>query len=606
MRGNKTLGTGRVDRRIYAVQVFFIFLAAVVIARLLYLQIFQHDFYAALASDQYDFYEELVAKRGSIFVSDWKDGQIYAAATNEQKGFLYADPRRIEDPEKIAQALAKALGMTIEHSFIENDSINLSVENLATNESETETDYELMLARLSKVDDPYEPIARGVDLETVKKIMDLGEPGISYVLEDARAYPEKNIGGHVFGFVQTSDIGGLIGRYGIEGYYNDFLAGKNGFLNSETDVGGSWISVGKRDLVPARDGGNLVLTIDRAIQYNACKILQQGVQKYEAASGSLIVLEPKTGKIMAMCNAPDFDPSIYSDVDDIVIYNNQAIFSAYEPGSVIKPLVMAGALDMGVLAPDSTYEDTGEVQVDGYLKPIKNSDLKAHGLQTMTEVLEKSLNTGMVFVMRAMGGAEMKKYFENFGFGSYTGIDLDTEVSGTLAALANDHEAFYAPASYGQGFTVSLLQIASAYGSLANNGWLMQPYIVEKKLYPDGTEEQIMPKKVRQVIQSNTAATIGAMLVSVVENGHSTKAKIDGFYIGGKTGTAQVADAGGGYGTLTNATFAGYGPLEDPRFVVVVRLEHPQAVDWAEDSAVPIFHDIAEYILNYLEVAPNR
>jgi len=466
-------------------------------------------------------------------------------------------------------------------------------------------DYEALLSRLSKSDDPYEPIAHDIDENTLDIILALDIEGIHYILEESRAYPETNLGGHIFGFVSESADDGQIGQYGAEGYYDEFLSGSNGFLDAVTDVAGSWIGVGKRDFEAARDGGDILLTIDRSIQYHACKTLVAGVEKYNADSGSVIVMEPRTGKIIAMCNAPDFDPNNYSQVEDISVYNNLAIYDPYEPGSVIKPLVMAAALDVGAVTPATTYDDTGEVVVEGYLKPIKNSDLKSHGIQTMTEVLEKSLNTGMIFVMRQMGGTLMARYYEDYGFGILTGIDLDTEINGNMEALTYDHEAFYAPASYGQGFTITLMQLATAYGALANDGMLMQPYIVEERRYPDGTVETARVNQIRQVIDPATATTIGAMMVSVVENGHGSKAGVDGYYIAGKTGTAQVADSGG-YGSLTNATFAGYGPIEDPRFVMVVRLEHPRTSEWAESTSAPIFGDIAEYILEYFEVAPNR
>lgn len=586
--------------RILSLQGFFVLFGVVIVARLWYLQIVQASFYQAIASGQHEFYEELIADRGKVFVRDWKDQTEYIAASNEFQAFIYADPRKITDPETVTREIAKLLEYDLNQA-----SINLSTNETPSLESSTSTEYEILLSRLSKSDDPYEPIAHNVNADILNDILLLNYSGIYYIYEDARAYPEKNIGGHIFGFVQQDYENGLFGQYGVEGYYDDFLSGKNGYLDAVTDSTGSWIGVGHRDTKPAQDGGDILLTIDRSIQYNACKTLADGVKTYEADSGSLIILEPKTGKIIAMCTTPDFDPNNYGEVDDVSIYNNLAIFEAYEPGSVVKPLVMATALDVNAVEPSTTYEDTGEVLIEGYLKPIKNSDLKAHGIQTMTEVLEKSLNTGMVFVMQQIGGKVMVEYLKQFGFGTLTGIDLDTEVSGIISALENDHDAFYAPASYGQGFTLTLMQLTSAYGALANEGWLMQPYIVEEKRYTDGTIEKIMPTTVRQVIDSSTATTIGAMLVSVVENGHSKNAAVSGYYIGGKTGTAQVANEGG-YGDLTNATFAGYGPIEDPRFVIAVRLEHPRTNIWAENTAAVIYQDVAEYILEYFEVAPSR
>jgi len=460
------------------------------------------------------------------------------------------------------------------------------------------------VTRLSKEDDPYEPVARNVSESQLNKILDLELSGIHYVLEDTRSYPEANLGGHIFGFVAQTDDG-MNGQYGLEGFFEEYLSGENGFLDIVTDIGGQWIGVGKREFEEAEDGSDLLLTIDRTIQYTACKALYEGVERYEADGGSVVIIEPKTGRVIAMCNAPDFDPNIYNEVESISIYNNASIFDPYEPGSVFKPLIMAAALDVDAVTPSQTYEDTGEVEIEQYT--IRNSDLKAYGIQTMTEVLEKSLNTGMIYVMREMTGLVMTDYIENFGFGVLTGIDLDTEARGTIESLYNDHEVYYATASYGQGITSTALQIAMAYGAIANGGWLMEPYIVEEKRYDDGTVEDDQPYAIRQVIDESTATTVSAMLVSVIENGHAGYAGVDGYYIAGKTGTAQVASTEGGYQKdNTIATFAGFGPVEDPQFVMVVRIDHPRTTEWAADTAAPIFGEIAEFILDYLEVPPTR
>lgn len=593
---------------------FFFILAGVLALRLFTLQVVNASFYSSLASGQYDMYQELIAQRGEIYVKDWKDQSEYVAATNESQAFIYAEPRKIEDPQYAAEAIAQILGYETT-SQIDDMAEAVAIfdegaEAVSPSLQEDEQDvipepsqYDLLLERLSKQDDPYEPIARHVPESTLDKILALELEGIHYIFEDVRSYPEANLGGHLFGFVTTSDDG-TYGQYGLEGYYDEFLAGENGYLNAQTDSLGRWIGVGRRELQAAKDGGDLLLTIDRTIQHAACGMLQEGVERYDADGGSLIILEPSTGKVMALCNAPDFDSNTYNEVEDVSLYNNDAIFTAYEPGSVMKPLVMAGAIDVGAVTPSTTYVDEGEEKIGEYT--IRNSDLKSHGVQTMTEVLEKSLNTGMIFVMRQMTGLVMTRYLEDFGFGTLTGIDLDTEVSGTIDSLYNDNEIYYATASYGQGITSTPIQLAAAYGALANGGWLMQPYVVEEKRYADGTVEHFSPQSVREVINKTTATTIGAMLVSVVENGHAANAAVDGYYIAGKTGTAQVAEAGRYAQGLANATFAGFGPIEDPQFVMVVKVENPRTVEWAADSAAPIFGDIAEFVLDYLEVAPTR
>lgn len=641
---------------------------SIIILRLFTLQVVNAAFYTALASGQHSFYQELVADRGSIYVQDLKSDQQFVAATNEPRAFIFADPRKIEDPVMTATKLAEALGYrvveipkeeeagdevdeissdTISGSLSSRDnsevmSIDDAVEEAragALNEAgeliesedelvveveettdaddqpidQTEEDEEdngerflALVERLSKKDDPYEPVARNIDEDTLDVIMNHELPGIDYVLEDVRSYPEENLGGHIFGFVGVDTEGHEVGQYGLEGYFNDYLAGQNGYLNTETDMAGRWIGVGARHFEPAVDGGSIDLTIDRTIQYIACKKLSEGVERYQADGGSLVIIEPKTGKILAMCNAPDFDPNVYNEVEDVAVYNNDSIFTAYEPGSVFKPLVMAGALDTGAVTPTTSFLDTGEVEVDDYT--IQNSDLEAHGWVTMTEVLEESLNTGMIYVMRQMGPSVLKSYVEDFGFGVLSGIKLDTESSGTISSLSETAEVYFATASYGQGITVTLLQLAAAYGALANGGSLMRPYIVDALHQVDDTVEQFEPEVIRQVVSKKTATTIGAMMVSVVENGHSTLAGVPGYYVAGKTGTAQVAKSGGGgyQSNVTMATFAGYGPVDDPAFVMAIMLDHPQTSPWAADTSAAIFGEVADFLFQYLEIAPRR
>jgi cell division protein FtsI/penicillin-binding protein 2 len=577
----------------------------IIILRLFFLQVVNAGFYGSLADGQHTFYQELIAERGTVWVRDWKDGSEYAAATNEATGFVYAEPRKVEDPEETAQMLARILGYEVHRTSVVDDVVKEGEEPEEDAVEQGPTDYEILLARLSKENDPYEPVARNVSQTVLDQIIAADLDGVYYVLEKTRSYPEKKLGGHVFGFLaQTAS--GSFGQYGLEGYFDEYLAGTNGFLDVVTDSGGSWIGVGKREFQQASDGGDLLLTIDRTVQYEICRLLAEGVQRYDATSGSVVVLEPATGRVMAMCNAPDFDPNEYNNVEDVSIYNNNSIFTPYEPGSVMKPLVVAGAIDVGAISPSQTYEDTGEEKIDQYT--IRNSDLKAHGVQTMTQVLEQSLNTGMIYIMRQMGGPVMTQYFEDFGFGTLTGISLDTESAGTISALYKDTEIYYATGSYGQGITTTLLQLASAYGALANNGWLMEPYVVQEYRYADGTIEEVVPRRVRHVVQESTATTVGAMLVSVIEHGHGDKAAVEGYYLAGKTGTAQVArqDGAGYQEGVTNATFTGYGPIEDPQFVIVVKLEHPKAVQWASDTAAPIFSQMAEFLLDYLEIPPTR
>ncbi len=463
-----------------------------------------------------------------------------------------------------------------------------------------------LVARLSKKDDPYEPVARNIPEEKLQRIEALELPGIYAVLEQARVYPEKSISGQLLGFVGKNEEGNPRGLYGLEGYFDDYLGGVPGSLYMQGDRAGSWTGNGKREFTPAINGGDLYLTIDRTLQLVACEKLAKAVEAYDADGGALIIIEPSTGKILTMCGAPDFSSAEYGLVTDAARYTNPVIFSPYEPGSIMKPLTMAAAIDVGAVTPESTYHDEGFIDV-GWKRPIKNAADKVFGTVTMIEALEESVNTAMVWVMRQMGQDALREYFEKFGFGTLVGVPLNTEVSGTIASLDEDAEVYAATAAFGQGITVTPLQIAAAYAALANGGSYMQPYVIERKVYPDGTVEDINPTFLRQVVSKTTAQQLAGMLVAVVEYGHGKRAGVPGYYIAGKTGTAQIADHGVYSATAFNGSFAGFGPVENPRFAMVVKIENPKhGVIYAESTAAPVFGEVADFLLSYYGIAPTR
>lgn len=635
---------------------FFICLAVIVITRLFDLQVVTASKYKLWSKEQYSLYEMLVPGRGRIFVKDRGDDTEYPVATSAPLALVYADPRKVADPVQLGKDLASILkldgleeyerfvmvqtlrtaGRITEAQELENlirlarrdkevEGVSESVAGVEGVEGATEivagvndevaavtpepltlegNPTAALIARLSKSDDPYEPVARNVTDEELELIKALKSEALDFMTEDARVYPEPGFGGQVIGFLGRDDKNHPKGMYGLEGYFNDLLAGKPGQRYSQTDVSGRIIGVGDRKFRPAIDGGDLLLTIDRTLQVKVCEILSKGVEQFQAKSGTVIVLEPKTGRVLAMCGAPDFFSGDYGHVEDANVYNNTAIFQAYEPGSVFKPITMSAAIDAGAVTPDDRFTDVGYVEFEDFT--IHNANDHVFGNVSMIEVLEESINTGMVWVMRRMGHDNFKKYVRDFGFGEVTGIQLKSEVPGTIASLDEKSEVYSATAAFGQGMTVTPLQIVSAYGAMANGGILMKPYVVDEVRYPDGTTERTLPQAVRQVISSTTATTIGAMLISVVEYGHGKKAAVPGYYIGGKTGTAQIARHGVYSTTEFNGSFAGYGPVQDPVFAMIVKIESPKDVIFAESTAAPIFGEIAKFILDYYGVAPDR
>ncbi|MFA5946878.1 MAG: penicillin-binding protein 2 [Patescibacteria group bacterium] len=621
--------------RISAIRLFFIAFLGTISFKLFSIQVLGASFYNALADGRHTLYEELVPERGRIFVKDFNDPTEYPVATTTQKGFVYADPRKVKDPVVLGTSVAKILSLPgldegaeleliasleradritdakdVKKQILEKRGVMLP-ENIddipALFESELKEHpnaVQALIARLSKKDDPYEPVAHGVSQEQLELLKGLGEEALTYDLENARSYPEPDFGGHVLGFLGKDDKTKPKGFYGIEGFFNDFLSGTIGTLYSQVSRSGALLGVGGRQFTPAVDGGDVLLTIDRTVQVKACAILKEAVSRYEAKGGALVIMEPKTGAVIAMCGFPDFDPATYGKVDDFSVYNNPAIFTPYEPGSIIKPLTMAAALDVDAVKPESTFTDTGSVDVDDVT--IKNANDKIFGTVSMIEVLEQSINTGMVWTMRHMGRDVLREYFTRYGFGALTGIELKSESTGTIAPLNEPAEVYAATAAFGQGVTMTPIQIVAAFAALANGGTYMKPHIVSEFRHADGTIEQIAPEPVRQVISAHTSTTIGAMLVSVVEYGHGKKAGVPGYYVAGKTGTAQVASHGKYSETAFNGSFAGYAPVHDPKFAMIVKIEEPKDVLFAEATAAPVFGKIAKFLLEYYGIAPER
>lgn len=580
--------------------------AVLLIVRLFILQIVDADVYRALASEQREIYQNLFPERGEILIQESREGGFTALATNKDLFLVYADPRLIDDPQSAADRLAPLLGIgsNAECRFLHQSELGAGQPIQSAECAEDE--YQELLGRLSKHNDPYEPLKHGVEESVVEEIQNLHIAGVEAAREAVRFYPFKNIGAHIAGFV-GSDGDKVAGRYGIEGLFDSELAGVAGFFEGERDLAGRWIPVGKREFKSAVDGSTLVLTIDRAVEHTACNKLNEAVALYDAQGGSAIVMDVKTGAILAMCGSPDFDPNEYSKVEDISIYNNPAIFAQYEPGSVFKIITMAAALDTGAVTPEMAYEDKGEVVIDPYT--IKNSDLKSYGLQTMAQVLEKSLNTGAIFAAQKVGIERFRDYVERFGFGKKTGIELQGEASGEIESIHKRGKIYLATASFGQGISVTLLQLAQAVGAIANQGKMMKPYLVREIRDASGTAVRVAaPEIVREVISPRTATLLSGMMVSVVEKGHGKRAAVPGYYVAGKTGTAQIPrkDGKGYEQDVSIGTFAGFGPVEDPKFVIVVRIDRPAQVRFAESTAAPLFGDIAKFLIQYFEIKPTR
>ena len=551
------------------------------IYQLFSLQILKHDFYKNLADNQHQADRILFPKRGEIFIKDRFYGlddssQFFPLAVNKEWPMVYAIPKEIESAEETAKILAPLL----------------------------EIDQEILKEKMDKKDDPYEPLKHKLSSGIVEKIKELDIEGIKFITENLRYFPSDSLASQVIGFVGYSNDE-RVGQYGLEGYYNKKLRGKQGFLNGEKDNQGRLIAVAESYSQPAEDGTNLILTIDTNLQFFVEKELNEVAERLGAQGGTVIVTETQTGAIKAMANWPVFNLNKYSEVEDIKVFLNPAIHDLFEPGSIFKPITMAAALDKKLLGPDTTYEDKGFVKIGA--TTIHNSHDQPEGVQTMTQVLEKSLNSGAVFVQQLIGKKVFRDYLEKFGFSKETGIDLENETRGNISNLNSKGDVEYATASFGQGIAITPIELAMAMGAIANKGELMKPYLVEKFIYSNGNEETTKPKIVGRPISKGTAEKLTKMMVSVVENGYGKKAKVSGYFIAGKTGTAQVPNTDKrGYSDETIHSFGGFFPAFNPRFLILVKLDNPHGIRFAADSIAPVFREIAKYIINYYEIAPSR
>lgn len=583
---------------------------------------------------------EAIAERlYEIFKKEKIEKEIDELLRKEDEENLKAKLKALGDAEsenyktKEAEIIANHKSLMADGAFLEN--------RLARRESEISARkkdaVESYMKKFDKPGDVYEPLEQKVDDDILKKVyLSIGDSennlkihdleiegnamivlnhgprkelkidGIGFSQSQFRFYPEKNISSSILGFVGYAGDEQK-GRYGLEGFFDQELAGSPGYIKTERDAKGHLIIINDREYNKAEDGSDLILTVNRSIQFMACQKLNEAVSRHGADGGSVIVLEPASGAILAMCSSPDYDGNNYGAVKNIKDFTNQAIFSQYEPGSIFKAITMAMALDQEKVTPQTVYEDAGQIVIANY--KIENSDHKINGRQNMTQVLEKSLNTGAIFAMRSIEPDLFAEYVKKFGFGEKTGIELEGENKGDIKNLLKKPvgELYAATASFGQGIAVTPIQMAAAFLALANGGIMMQPYIVKEIVKPDGSKTETKPKIIGRVISEKSAAMIGGMMVNVVENGHGKKAGVQGYYVAGKTGTAQVPSEQGGYKAGAHiGSFAGFAPANNPKFVMLVRIDQPRDVEWAESSAAPLFGQLAEYMLNYWQVAKER
>jgi cell division protein FtsI/penicillin-binding protein 2 len=338
------------------------------------------------------------------------------------------------------------------------------------------------------------------------------------------------------------------------------------------------------------------------VQYILWRELKAALEKYRAVSGTIVVLDPRTGAVLGAASLPSYDPNRYEQAEPI-LYDDPVVSQEYEPGSVFKVITMAAGLDSGLVTPDSTYEDTGKVEIAGAV--IENWDRLAHGRATMTEVLALSLNTGAVYVSTTLGPDLFYKYVAAFGFGAPTGIDLEAEADGIVKVPGDGswYEADLATNAFGQGLAVTPLQMALSFAAIANDGLLMRPYLVEA-ISSGGELRTIEPRSARQVVTPETARTLIGMMVEAVEK-ETASARVPGYTVAGKTGTAQIPIPGGYHPSDTIASFVGFLPADDPQLCILVKIDRPKASQWGSQVAAPVFSRVATELVLLLGIEPE-
>ncbi len=561
--------------RIRIIAVLFCVIAGILIYRLFDLQVVSANKYREEANRQYSVFnsESSISSRGTIYFRE-KSNQLVSAAVVKEGYQMVINPSILKNPEDVYDKIFSVIPV----------------------------DREDFLRRAKKENDIYEIISHRVEQEQADKIRSMNISGLDFTKEDWRFYPAGKLASHVLGFVGYANNSlSRSGQYGIEKFYEDFLkqtsenAARNSF--AEAFLGLSR-DIFARSLENKQD---LVLTIEPSVQGFLETALEKILEKYSAESAGGIIIDPKTGKILAMAAKPDFDPNYYNKVENQNFFLNPLVSSIFEIGSVMKPITISSALDAGKITPETTYYDAGYLIIDK--TRIKNYDGKGRGTVDMQAVLDNSLNTGAMFVMRQMGKENFRNYVLNFGFGEKTGIDLPDEIKGNVSSLESPREIEYATASFGQGIAPTPIEFAAAFSALANGGYLVQPYIIDP---PAGGQNRPVIK--RQVIKKETSEEITRMLVKVVDNALvGGTVKVDRYSIAAKTGTAQIPlENKKGYSEDYLHSFIGYAPAFDAKFLTFLYLKRPKAANFASNTLTQPFMDITKFLLNYYQVPPDR
>jgi cell division protein FtsI/penicillin-binding protein 2 len=546
-----------------------------IVGRLVQLQIMDHGRYAAEARSIHITKETVSGRRGALL-----DRNGYPLAASKDTYDVMVEVRAWKDAARAGQAATAIAGVT-------------------------SGDPKKMVADVQKAGAYELAVARGLDYAGAVKIRELGLRGVRLLRSSVRVYPEGNLAAQLVGFVGRDNTG----LTGLEADLEPLVGGARGTVVFERDGLGNELFLSTPSEKAPLPGSQVVLAIDRFVQRLAEQELEKAIKTHKATGGTIIVVQPETGEILAMASRPTFDLTKLDLSDDskLALYRNRAITDQYEPGSVFKLITAATALDLGLVSPDTLWFDSGAFNVDGW--SIRNWDFSANGTQTVTQILAKSLNTGAAWLSQQTGPDSFYEYVHRFGFGEATASGLGGEVGGRVRTPETDPDNWrlvdMATNSFGQGISVTPLQMAMALAALANDGKLMKPMLVKEVIGPKGAQVT-QPEVARQVVSPETARTLLDIMGVVVQGIPPAFLNVQGYKVGGKTGTANIASSGGGYKNSYISSFAGVAPLEDPKLAILVKIDEPQSVPWGTVVAAPAFSRIAQATLAYLKIPPRE
>jgi cell division protein FtsI/penicillin-binding protein 2 len=557
----------------------------------------------ALAETQHYTERDTLPRRGTIYFQDFDANQLVTVAESVDRYSISATPEFVDKPEQFAAALAPLVGT--EPAALLKGFTNGTKYMAPFGRNLTLEQVQGLVTAINAVNRAASPSYKEytLNLDARQGAAIFFTNGFFFKKEYGRFYPEGALAGQVLGYVDANGNG----QYGFEGQFQQQLAGSVGKQRFERDSGGRLLNEVAE--LPGSDGTSYELTIDRNVQRFAENALAEVVKNAEAKAGNVLVMDTKTGAIIAMASTPSYDPNSYNEAakNDITVFDNPAISRQWEPGSIMKPIVMALGLETGTVTPSTTNTFAASVTVEDYT--ISTALNKAYGLESMTDVMVNSDNVAMVWLADLLGNQRMGEGLSAFGFGKRTGIDLRNEIPGTFSAWNKWRNINRATISFGQGVAVTPLQILTAYAAFGNGGVLPKPHVTKAIVTESGETQDISYAQGERVMSEKTARDILSMLEEVVVRKHP-RAGATGYKVGGKTGTAQVANLDGpGYkeGAYTHS-FAGIAPLDNPRFAILTKIDEPnteKVSTFAEGTAVPLFGQVVRYLLHYYQVTPT-